>query len=105
MSDEERVTYCDRNRANNVWVEGADENGNGGICLLDTMTEAQVVGVLEVDPRARKDLKKVTSDPHLLSLADSVPELPETSELDDLQKNLNRNADSIPFYSLFRGQL
>ena len=46
-----RTTYCDGDRKNNVWVEGVqDEDGNGGICMLDTMTEQQVAYVLQHDP-------------------------------------------------------
>jgi hypothetical protein len=98
------TTLCDGDRVNNVWVEGADEDGEGGVCLLDTMTEAQVVGVLEVDERARADLRRVTTDLSVLALADSVPRLSTDVEGDKLQSDLNRNADSIPFYSVFRGQ-
>ena len=97
-------TLCDRDRKNNVWVEGADENGAGGLCLLDTMTEAQVIGVLKVNERARADLKRVTSDPQLLDLAEKIPRLPTEQDDDKLQRETNRNADSIPFYSIFRGQ-
>lgn len=97
-------TYCDRDRKNNVWVEGADAEGVGGVCLLDTMTEAQVVGVLQVDETARADLRRVTSDAYLHGLADRVPRLPEINEGDESQKTLNNNTDSIPFYAIFRGQ-
>lgn len=101
-----RTTYCDRDRVNNVWVEGADEDGAGGICLLDTMTEAQIVGVLKVDERARADLKRVTSDADLLDLADRVTRLPTEEPDDKLQRTVNANdkPESIPFYAIFRGQ-
>lgn len=98
-------TYCDRDRVNNVWVEGVvDENGNGGVCLLDTLCESQVIGVLQVDETARADLKRVTSDARLLELAETVPRLPTEEAGDKLQREVNRNGDSIPFYSVFRGQ-
>lgn len=98
-------TFCDRDRKNNVWVEGAvDENGNGGICMLDTMTRAQVISVIEADDVARADLKRVTSDPCLLELANNVQKLPTEEPGDTLQRELGRQADSIPFYSVFRGQ-
>lgn len=96
---------CDRDRKNNVWVEGpVDSNGRGGVCLLDTMTYDQVVGVLQVDEKAREDLRRVTSDPELHALADSTQRLSEKVVGDDLQSDINRNADSIPFYAIFRGQ-
>ena len=100
------MTLCNRDRKNNVWVEGADENGEGGICLLDTIDQSQLVYVLQRDPKAREDLRRVTDDVSLINLADTVPELPKTNEGDDLQKEVNANdkAGSIPFYSIFRGQ-
>lgn len=98
-------TFCDRDRKNNVWVEGVvDENGNGGICMLDTMTRAQVISVLECDEVARADLKRVTSDPCLLELANTIPRLSTEEPVDTLQKELGRQADSIPFYTIFQGQ-
>ena len=98
------TTKCDRDRVNNVWVEGADENGEGGICLLDTMTEAQVIYTLKRDETARADLRRVTSDVDLLTLADTVPRLTTDRTGDVLQSGLNRNADSVAFYSVFRGR-
>jgi hypothetical protein len=101
-----RTTYCDRDRVNNVWVEGADENGEGGVCLLDTMNEAQVVYVLQRDETARRDLLRVTSDEQLLELANTVPRLPVEEPGDVLQRETNHNSDpnSLPFYNQFRGQ-
>lgn len=97
-------TYCDLDRKNNVWVEGVqDENGNGGICMLDTMTEAQIVGVIQCNDRAREDLLKVTSDPCLRELAVRVPRLSTVEPADQLQQETNRHKDSIPFYTVFRG--
>lgn len=77
-----------------------------GVCLLDTMSDAQIIYVLERDWKAREDLLKVTSDPHLRNLVASIAMLPTTQEDDKLQTDLNRNhaSASNPFYSLFRGQ-
>jgi len=98
-------TFCDRDRKNNVWVEGVqDEDGNGGICMLDTMTRAQVISILECDEVARADLKRVTSDPCLLEMAEKVKRLPTEEESDREQRELGRAEDSIPFYTIFRGQ-
>ncbi len=97
-------TYCDLDRKNNVWVEGAvDDNGNGGVCMLDTMTESQIVGVLQCNERAREDLLKITSDPCLRQLAETVPRLSTEEPADQLQRQTNRHKDSIPFYTVFRG--
>lgn len=98
------TTLCNLDRTNNVWVEGANENGEGGVCLLDTMNESQVIYVLQRDEKARADLRRVTSDPDLLTLADTVPRLTTDRTGDVLQSGLNRNAASIPFYSVFRGR-
>jgi hypothetical protein len=72
--------------------------------MLDTLTRAQVVSILECDEIARADLRRVTSDPCLLVLADTVKRLPTEEESDREMRELNRSADSIPFYSVFRGQ-
>lgn len=99
-----RGTCCDGDRVNNVWIEGAvNEAGVGGICMLDSMNEVQVIHVLQHDPKARADLKRVTSNVALLELAATVPPLTTVSLGDRQSSELNRHADSIPFYSLFRG--
>lgn len=99
------ATLCDRDRVNNVWVEGlVDEDGNGGICLLDNMREDQVVYVLQRDETARTDLCRVTSNERLLELAATVPRLPTGRVGDQLQSEVNRNSESLAFYSVFRGR-
>jgi len=102
-------TLCDLDRKNNVWVEGpVDSNGNGGICLLDTMEECQVVNSLQRSQRAKDDLIRVTSNEYLRNLANTVPLLPTGNEGDALQKEINGIGGSVgaagPFYALFRGQ-
>jgi len=93
----------------NVWVErgnsSADVNAPG-VCMLDTMSDSQVIYVLERDEKAREDLVKVTSDPHLLNFVHTIARLPTQQEDDKLQSDVNRNhaPASIPFYALFRGQ-
>lgn len=95
-------TLCDGDRRCNVWVEGADADGQGGICLLDTMEEHQVVNSLQRSQRAKDDLLRVTSNEYLRNLATTLPLLPTYNEGDQLQKESAQN--TIPFYSLFRGQ-
>jgi len=98
-------TKCDRDKTNNVWVEGHDpEKGVPGICLLDTLEDYQVIDVLQRDERARQDLLRVTSDPHLLDLAVKIPRFPTTEEGDELQKDFGNTTSASPFYSIFRGQ-
>ncbi len=100
-----RCTKCDADTKNNVWVERADPS-RIGICLLDTMTEDQVIYVMEHDRKARYDLLRVTTDARLLEIARTVPELPTVNEEDEQMKDINKNstAASIPFYAIFRGQ-
>jgi hypothetical protein len=98
-------TLCDQAWANNVWVERADPTAVG-ICLLDTLTEDQVIHIIERDDKARADLLRVTSNSRLLELARTIPRLPEVEECDREQSLFNRPGTpaSIPFYAIFRGQ-
>jgi len=77
-----------------------------GICALDTLREDQIINIIERDDKARADLLKVTSDPHLRKLALTVPKLPTQELVDAEQLNQNRpnEPSSIPFYAIFRGQ-
>ena len=110
MSDdndnEPKPSLCDGDRTNNIWVEGGNPSIGNGICLLDTMTESQVVYSLQHNPKAAADLKRVTTNEALLHLADTVPLLPTTVEEDETQKEMNRHDEpgSIPFYAIFRGR-
>src|SRR6185369_4428284 len=88
-------TKCDRyvKGTTNVWVEKGPNPGDEkaiGICLLDTLTEAQVINILERDEKARADLLTVTSDPCLLELARTIPRLPVVEEADAEQALINR---------------
>lgn len=100
----------------NVWISKAS-SGTGlvgpdapenvpGICLLNTMTDTQIIYTLERDEKARADLQKITSDKHLLYLARTVPRLPVVEEADAQQALLNRPNEPAqnPFYAIFRGQ-
>jgi hypothetical protein len=105
------VSKCDLYRPGmkNVWVDRGcnpgDENAPG-ICLLDTMSEEQVIYSIERDEKARADLLTVTSDPKLRQLATTIPALPVVEEADAEQAMLNRSTEpaSLPFYQIFRGQ-
>jgi len=96
-------SLCDLNRVNNVWVDGVvDANGQGGICMLDTMEEYQVIHSLQRSQRAKDDLFKVTSNEYLRNLATTTLLHPTINEGDQLQKEINQG--TIPFYTQFRGQ-
>lgn len=89
------LTLADGDTTNNYWMEGS-------ACMLDTMTRDQVIYVLQRNPIARKDLARITTCKDLLDLLDLVPLLPTTQEDDEVMKTLNQG-DSLPFYTIFRG--
>jgi len=91
-------SLCDGDLTNNEWV-------TEGVCLLDQMTPSQVTYVLQRNPKAREDLKRATTCQELHDLVDQVPLLDTREEEDRLQSALNNNANSLPFYTLFRGNL
>ncbi len=97
-------TKCNRDRRNNVWVEGNvdDETGLGGICMLDTLTTDQVAGVLQHNETARGDLVRVTDDPELLYLAANVPRLPTAEPADEEMKHFKPPVP--PYYALYKGR-
>ncbi len=102
----ELKTLCNGDRVYNMWVEGGVPSQGTGNCLLDTMTEEQVLYTLNHNPRAARDLARVTTDPVLRQMAAEVPLLPTVVEEDEIQKETNRHKEpgSIPFYAIFRGQ-
>jgi len=105
------TTRCDRYRKGdtNVWVEkgpNPEDQDAIGVCMLDSMCDSQIIYVIEHDEAAREDLLRVTSDPHLLELAKTIPRLPVVEEIDAEQAQYNRTNEpaSNPFYAVFRGQ-
>jgi len=105
------TTKCDLYRPGmrNVWMERGDTPNDAnlaGICMLDSMTDAQVIHTLELDEQAREDLLKITTDAHLLELAHTIPRLPtvEQNDVEQAQLNQPNNPNSIPLYAIFRGQ-
>lgn len=89
-------TLGDGDITNNYWMES-------GVCMLDTMTREQVIYVIERNPIARKDLARVTTCQEILDLLTLVPLLPTQQEDDKVMKQLS--GDSLPFYTLYRGNL
>lgn len=100
------ATYCDLDITNNVWVEGVVDPAHGkrGICMLDSLSERQIVDILQHDPRAREDLPRVTSSAELLQLLATTRLLPAQSLEEQIQERSNRNPNGIPFYTVFRGR-
>ena len=99
-------SYCDLDIENNVWVEGVvDLSVNPpkrGICMLDTMTDTQVVYTIQHNPQSRCDLPKVTSNPALLELLNRVPLLSTQNPGDASQKRHNQKG--LAYYNVFRGR-
>lgn len=90
-------TLCDLDTDNNHWF-------TEGVCMLDTMSKAQVVYVLQHNPRARCDLPKITTCQELLDLLNTVPLLSGKRDDDRLQSAIN-TSDCLPFYTVYRGNL
>jgi hypothetical protein len=72
--------------------------------MLDTMKECQIIDMVSRNDRARADLLRVTTDPYLQELARTVPRLSSEEPADVEQSAINKNAESIPFYTIFKGQ-
>lgn len=96
-------TLCTGDSTNNIWAVPRGP-GYGLRCLLDEMTYQQVYDILRRIPEAKGDLLRITSDPCLVSLA-------QTTHLDLVeQKDLERfaqrvNDSTLVFYTKFRGNL
>lgn len=98
---------CKSGLRDNVWVERGTGGENAiGICLLDTLSEPQIIDIVERDEKARRDLLLATTDARLLEIAQKTKRLTTSEEADLQQKWVNKNEApaSIPFYGLFRGQ-
>ena len=92
-------TLCDGDCADNIWFVN-------GKCLLDNLTYDQVYFVLQRNPNAKKDLLRVTTDRNLLELARQSRLIMDTIQ-DDMSpyRVINNPARTLPFYTLFRGNL
>ncbi len=104
--DDVKPTKCDCDRTKNMWFEGENADKGVGICLLDTWTDEQIIYSLEHNPWAARDLLKITTDPRLRQLAETVSLLSSETEGDRDHRELNKpgQAGAIPFYAFFRGQ-
>ena len=72
--------------------------------MLDTggVGKAQVVDIIQHNPRARLDLARITSCQEILQLLEAIPLLPTTQE-DDLTQSEFNKADCLPYYTVYRG--
>lgn len=85
----------------NIWFQ-CRAPGFAGRCILDEMTYQQVYDVLLRSPSASRDLQRITKDPKLLSLAREV-KLEMTDQEDAEQAAKLINANSLPYYTVMRG--
>lgn len=93
------VANLDRT-CNMFWREG--QNGFAGSSPLDLMTYGQVAYILRRNPRAKADLLRITDDPCLVALANSVAlSIPDDVENQTAVDRLQAN--SLPFYAVFKG--
>lgn len=92
-------TLCDGDCSKNIWFVG-------GKCKLDQLTYDQVYFVLQRNPQAKNDLLRVTTDENLLLLAQRTPLISDEIENNVRPyKVINNPAQTLPFYTLFRGNL
>ena len=93
-----KCTVCTGSWCDNIWVEN-------GKCTLDNLTYDQVWFILSKNPKAKRDLLKITSDPTLIELANTTNLF--VDELEDAkipEKLINKN--TLPLYSpVFMGSL
>lgn len=94
--DYQTCTVCTGDTRNNMFFVG-------GQCRLDQLTYEQVIMILRRHPDAAAHLRRITSDPILLRLADETVTLArEEQEEQAAADRINRN-NSLPFYTVFRG--
>jgi hypothetical protein len=90
-------TTCTGDKTDNIWYVN-------GKCKLDELTYEQVWTVLLRNPSAKKDLQRITSDPVLLSLANTTDLIQD--DLDGDQAAANRiNGDTLPYYKMIKGNI
>lgn len=93
-------TLCNLNVECNIFYE---DYPSGGRCILDEMTFEQVITILSRNPHAKEHMLKITSDPCLIKLANQISLVTPLQEQNlSLMRRLN---ESIPFYTLYKGNI
>jgi hypothetical protein len=94
-------TMCTGDRTNNVWFQSGAP-GFPGKCRIDDLTYGEVVYILSKNPFAKRDLLRITTDPNLVRLANESRMI--ESEGKDNERAADRvNANTLPFYTVFKG--
>ena len=97
-------TVCTGDTSNNIFFVPRGE-GFPGRCILDEMTFGQVYAVLRRTPRAAVDLRKITDDPILLRMANTVTVVEPRDVADRRVMNRINPRSGLPYYYVFRGKL
>jgi len=99
--DKNCCTVCTGDTTCNMFFQDRAA-GFPGRCILDEMTYEQVQCILIRNPRAKYDLLRITDDPILLAMARDS-KLLESPQADGERAAKKLNANSIPYYTLFKG--
>lgn len=93
------TSLCDGDCEKNIWFVN-------GKCKLDELTFDQVYFILQRNPSAKKDLLRVTTNQELIQLATYSQLIKDPIE-DDMRpyRLVNNPAQTLPFYTLFKGNL
>lgn len=94
-------TMCNLVTACNMFY--IEQPGYEGRCILDEMTFEDVLRILSRNPAAREHMLRITSDPCLVKMAQLTDVVIPIAEQD--QAFMRRINNSIPFYTLFRGNM
>lgn len=90
-------TVCTGSTANNIFFVD-------GQCRLDQMTYEQVWLVLKRVPGAADHLRRITSDPKLIRMANETKTLAQDqAEEQAAHDRINKGPNSLPFYTVLRG--
>ncbi len=96
-------TMCTGDTKCNIWFT-LRAPGFPGRCILDELTYDEVYDVLRRNPKAAEDLMRITNNPKLLALAREV-KLSQTDQEDAEQAAKRLNANTLPFYTVMRGNM
>lgn len=90
-------TVCCGDKKNNIWFVN-------GQCRLDQLSYEQVYRILQMNPRAKGDLIRITNDPNLIELANTT-KLIQPDAADNAVAARLVNKDTLPFYTQFKGNI
>jgi len=92
------TSKCNGDKTNNIFYVN-------GLCYLDQLECDQIQYILEHIPFAKRDLFRITTDPELLFLANSIQLIrDDPPESLPVAKMINGKG-TLPYYLLFRGNI